>query len=43
MKNGSGIIKPKIADDIADEIEEYCIEKKLNEIDISDIQRRLLI
>ena len=23
MKNGSGIIKPKIADDIADEIEEY--------------------
>ena len=38
MKNGSGIIKPKIADDIADEIEEYCIEKKLNEIDISDIE-----
>lgn len=38
MKNGSGIIKPKIADDIADEIEEYCIENKLNEIDISDIE-----
>lgn len=38
MKNGSGIIKPKIADDIADEIEEYCIEKKLNEIDISDVE-----
>ncbi len=38
MKNGSGIIKPKIANDIADEIEEYCIEKKLNEIDISDIE-----
>lgn len=38
MKNGSGIIKSKIADDIADEIEEYCIEKKLNEIDISDIE-----
>ena len=27
MKNGSGIIKPKIAEDIADEIEEECKDK----------------
>ena len=36
MKNGSGIIKPKIADDIANEIEEECRDK--DEVSISDIE-----
>lgn len=36
MKNGSGIIKPKIAEDIASEIEEQCKEK--SEISIFDIE-----
>ena len=36
MKNGSGIIKPKIAEDIADEIEEECKDK--DEVSISDIE-----
>lgn len=36
MKNGSGIVKPKIADDIANEIEEKCRDK--DEVSISDIE-----
>ena len=36
MKNGSGIVKPKIAEDIANEIEEICKDKE--EISISDIE-----
>ena len=36
MKNGSGIVKPKIAEDIANEIEEECKDK--DEISISDIE-----
>lgn len=36
MKNGSGIVKPKIADDIADEIEEECKNKE--DVSISDIE-----
>ena len=36
MKNGSGIIKPKIAEDIANEIYEECKNKE--EISISDIE-----
>lgn len=36
MKNGSGIVKPKIAEDIADEIENECKDK--DEISISDIE-----
>lgn len=36
MKNGSGIVKPKIAKDIADEIENECKDKE--EISISDIE-----
>lgn len=36
MKNGSGIVKPKIAEDIADEIEEECKNKE--EVSISDIE-----
>lgn len=36
MKNGSGIVKPKIADDIADEIENECKDK--DEVSISDIE-----
>lgn len=36
MKNGSGIVKPKIAEDIANEIEEEC--KNKDEISISDIE-----
>lgn len=36
MKNGSGIVKPKIAEDIADEIEEEC--KNKDEISISDVE-----
>lgn len=36
MKNGSGIVKPKIAEDIANEIEEECNNKE--ELSISDIE-----
>ena len=36
MKNGSGIVKPKIADEIANEIEEECADKE--EVSISDIE-----
>ena len=36
MKNGSGIVKPKIANDIANEIEEECKDK--DEVSISDIE-----
>ena len=36
MKNGSGIVKPKIAEDIANEIYEECKEKE--EVSISDIE-----
>lgn len=36
MKNGSGIVKPKIAEDIADEIEKECKDK--DEVSISDIE-----
>ena len=36
MKNGSGIVKPKIADDIANEIEKKCKDKE--EVSISDIE-----
>ena len=37
MKNGSGIVKPKIAEDIANEIYEECKDK--DEISISDIEQ----
>lgn len=36
MKNGSGIVKPKIAEDIADEIENECKDKE--EVSIFDIE-----
>ena len=36
MKNGSGIVKPKIAEDIANEIYEECKDK--DEVSISDIE-----
>ena len=36
MKNGSGIVKPKIAEDIADEIYSEC--EKREEVDISEIE-----
>lgn len=36
MKNGSGIVKPKIAEDIADEIKNECKDK--DEVSISDIE-----
>lgn len=36
MKNGSGIVKPKIAENIADEIEEECKDK--DEVSVSDIE-----
>lgn len=36
MKNGSGIVNPKIAEDIANEIEEECKDK--DEVGISDIE-----
>lgn len=36
MKNGSGIVRPKIAEDIADEIENECRNK--DEVSISDIE-----
>lgn len=41
MKNGSGIVKPKIADDIANEIEEECKDKE--EVSISDIESMVLL
>ena len=37
MKNGSGIVKPKIAEDIADEIYDECKDK--DEVSISDIEQ----
>lgn len=36
MKNGSGIVKPKIAESIASEIEDECRNKQ--EVSISDIE-----
>ena len=36
MKNGSGIIKPKIAENIADEIENECRDRE--EVSVSDIE-----
>ena len=36
MKNGSGIVKPKIAEDIATEIELECKDK--DEVNISEIE-----
>ena len=36
MKYGSGIVKPKVAETIADEIEEECKNKE--EVSISDIE-----
>lgn len=36
MKNGSGIVKPKVAKDIADEIYEECLDKE--EVSISEIE-----
>lgn len=38
MKNGSGIVKPKIAESVAKEIEEKFINENADEIDISDIE-----
>ncbi len=38
MKNGSGIVKPKIAESVAKEIEEEFINENADEIDISDIE-----
>lgn len=38
MKNGSGFVKPKIAESIAKEIEEKFINENADEIDISDIE-----
>lgn len=37
MKNGSGIVKPKIAEDIADEIYTECLDKE--EVSISEIEK----
>ena len=37
MKNGSGIVKPKIAEDIANEIYDECKDK--DEVSISDIEQ----
>ena len=37
MKNGSGIVKPKIAEDISNEIEDECRTKE--EVSISDIEQ----
>ena len=37
MENGSGIVKPKIAESVAKEIEEKFINENTDEIDISDI------
>lgn len=39
MKNGSGIVKQKIAEDIANEIEEDCKDK--DEVSISDMNNGL--
>lgn len=38
MKYGSGIVRVKIAEDIADEIENECMVRNEDEIDISDIE-----
>lgn len=38
MMNGSGIVKPKIAESVAKEIEEKFINENADEIDISDIE-----
>lgn len=38
MENGSGIVKPKIAESVAKEIEEKFINENTDEIDISDIE-----
>lgn len=38
MKNGSGIVKPKIAESVAKEIEEEFKNENANEVDISDIE-----
>lgn len=39
MKNGSGLVKPKIADDIANEILEECKDKE--EVSISEIESKV--
>lgn len=41
MKNGSGIVKPDIAANIAKEIEAECSESGEDEIDISDIEAKV--
>ena len=38
MKNGSGIVKPKIAESVAKEIEEEFKNENADEVDISDIE-----
>lgn len=38
MKNGSGIVKPSVAEIIAVEIENYFLHKHVEEIDISEIE-----
>lgn len=38
MENGSGIVKPRIAESVAKEIEEKFINENTDEIDISDIE-----
>ncbi len=39
MRNGSGVVKPKIAEDIANEIEEEC--KNLEDVSISEIESKV--
>lgn len=39
MRNGSGVVKPKIAEDIANEIEEEC--KNLEDVSISEIEGKV--
>ena len=41
MKNGSGIVKKKIAETIADEIEQEYIDESVKEISIYDIEDRV--
>ena len=41
MKNGSGIVKPKIAEDIADEIENECKDK--DEVSILKVKKSHLV
>lgn len=41
MKNGSGIVKPKIAEDIANEIENDFISDNMEEIDICEIESKV--